>query len=687
MLISAIKLATAAILTVILAVAVDRFAEKEKFSKISYAEKQILIGLLFGAMAVLGTEWGISMNGAQVNCRDAAPLIAGLFFGGPAGIIAGIIGGVERWFAVLWGVGSFTRVACSVSTILAGIVAAFLRKYLFDGKRPNPVMSLFAGISIEVFHLSMVFFTNVPNAEKAINVVRVCTAPVLIANGAAVMLVSLVLGLISGGKNKGNENESGKKVSPLFKSIQNWLLAIILVAFVMVSGFMIAFESSLAASQVNDRLTAAMREVKADLSGKYAGVAIEDGFFVILDENKNVASASDNFPGNAVFPIDSVNFSNLPKDTVGKLEVNGVQYYYIDSISEGYEIAGFCTVDEAMFTGITSIYISLFNMILVFAVLFVAVYLLIKKSVLNQIVSIAGSLKKISEGNLQETVDVRSNVEFASLSDDINTTVDTLKRYIAEAEGRIDAELEFARNIQLSSLPNNFPAFPNRREFDIYARMNTAKEVGGDFYDFYFTDANVLNFLIADVSGKGIPAAMFMMRAKTVLRSIAGQGCEINDVFTEGNNLLCQGNDANMFVTAWQAAIDLKTGVMSFVNAGHNPPLVRHADGRFEFLKVHANLVLATMEGIKYIKHETSLVPGDIVFLYTDGVTEATNADNELYGEARLEKILNSRDFKDMKEICDTVKADVDSFVGEAPQFDDITMVAFIYKGMETKHE
>jgi sigma-B regulation protein RsbU (phosphoserine phosphatase) len=211
--------------------------------------------------------------------------------------------------------------------------------------------------------------------------------------------------------------------------------------------------------------------------------------------------------------------------------------------------------------------------------------------------------------------------------------------------------------------------------------MDTAKEVGGDFYDFYFVNEDTLAFLIADVSGKGIPAAMFMMNAKAVLKSYAESGLDVNKVFTLGNEKLCEGNDAGMFVTAWMGFLNTKTGEVTFANAGHNPPLVRHADGSFEYLKARAGFVLAGMEGVKYRKNELQLAPGDVIYLYTDGVTEATNINDELYGEDRLLALLNANKEASMEELCKLVKEDVFAFAGEAPQFDDITMLALKYCG------
>ena len=226
----------------------------------------------------------------------------------------------------------------------------------------------------------------------------------------------------------------------------------------------------------------------------------------------------------------------------------------------------------------------------VFGMLFIVVYFLIKKLIVDNMVKINRSLAKITNGNLDTVVDVRTNEKFASLSDDINSTVLTLKRYIAEAAARIDKELKFAKAIRHSAIPMVFPPYPAHGEFDIYATMDTAKEVGGDFYDFYFVGESKLGFLIADVSGKGIPAAMFMMTAKTLIKGYAESGKSVDEVFTIANAKLCESNEAGMFVTAWMGILDITTGLLEFANAGHNPPLVRHVDGRFEFLKSKSGL-------------------------------------------------------------------------------------------------
>ena len=409
----------------------------------------------------------------------------------------------------------------------------------------------------------------------------------------------------------------------------------------------------------------------------------QTGYIMILDGKLNVISAPESLVQKNLAQA-SPKVEMPDPDKTFNMTINKVDCRCRYEQAEGYYIFSVLPEDEAVQTRDTVVFINTFMEIIVFAILFALIYILIKRVVVNKLKRVNGSLTKITRGNLDEMVNVRSNEEFASLSDDINTTVETLKKYIAEASARIDEELELAKNIQASALPNIFPAFPKRKDFDIFASMTPAKEVGGDFYDFYITENDTLNFLIADVSGKGIPAAMFMMRARTELKTLTEAGRAIGEVFTNGNNSLCEGNDAGMFVTAWQAGIDLSNGHVRYANAGHNPPLVRHEGGKFEYLRTRAGFVLAGMDGVKYKMQELDLVPGDIIFLYTDGVTEATNGEKILFGEERLYEAINSREFDSMEELCKFVKGEVDTFVGDAPQFDDITMVAFKYIGVPT---
>ncbi len=265
-----------------------------------------------------------------------------------------------------------------------------------------------------------------------------------------------------------------------------------------------------------------------------------------------------------------------------------------------------------------------------------------------------------------------------------------LAAQMAAAEARIEADLSIAKSIQVSALPNTFPPFPERKDFELFASMNTAKEVGGDFYDFYMPEQDTLDFLIADVSGKGIPAAMFMMRGKTIIKALAENSQSPAEVFTDANEKLCEGNDAELFITAWIGFFDLKTGMVHVANAGHNPPVLIRG-GKAEYVILKPGLMLAGMDGTVYKDHTLQLQKGDILYLYTDGVTEAMDADENQYGEDRLLSLLSfgdnypapSGDNGIAGAVCGMVSADIERFVQGAEQSDDITMLCIRYLGEE----
>ncbi|MCZ3365280.1 MULTISPECIES: PP2C family protein-serine/threonine phosphatase [Methanobacterium] len=268
---------------------------------------------------------------------------------------------------------------------------------------------------------------------------------------------------------------------------------------------------------------------------------------------------------------------------------------------------------------------------------------------------------------------------FQKMAMDLEIYVKNLKSVTAEKE-RINTELNVAKKIQEDMLPRKFPAFPERNEFDVYAMNIPAKEVGGDFYDFFLIDEGHLAIVIADVSGKGVPAALFMVVAKTLIKNHAQLGKSPAEVFTAVNNQLCEGNDENMFVTAWMGILEIETGKFTYVNAGHNPPLLKHAGKNYVWLKSKPGFVLAGMEDINYHQNAIALEPGDRVYLYTDGVTEASNINDELFGDSRLLQIMNDKKDIGLKELVSYVKEKVDVFAGEREQFDDITMLVMEYK-------
>ena len=782
-----------ALLPVVLAWIYCELNKTKFFNKIPEAVKQVIYGVTFGGIAIYCTEFGVPYSGAQVNVRDAAVLIAGLVFGAPAGIIAGLLGGIERYFAVYWGVGTYTQIACSVSTAIAGFYSAALRKIMFDDRKPSWYLALVIGLVMEVFHMTMVFLTNMDDTEKAMTVVKTCTVVMVPANAISTMLGAFVAQIIDG------DFHMKKSQLSISQTIQRWLLISVAVMFVATTGFTYTMQTSITNEQVKNQLTQSIYDLVADVedtsarnllsitrgvedkigrynlpflcreygvaeisivnsegiitessnpeyvgfdmsSGeqaaeflcllgntqeyvqeygpitsspdiyrKYAGIKTEYGFLqvgygaeefqddiesevaiaaknkhigetgyiIIANKDLRVVSAPENHKHSR---ISDYGFDiSAEADVLNTGNIEGVDSFFIYSEAEGYYIVSVMPQEEGYKVRNVATYVNVFMQILAFAVLFAMIYNLIKVAVVASINRTNTALAKIIDGDLDEEVDVNTSAEFSELSNDINLTVGRLKDFIEEEKHRLEEEINYAKNIQENALPQTFP---NDNKYEIYALMEAAKGVGGDFYDFYKTTRHGVNFMIADVSGKGIPGAMFMMRAKAELHTLTETGIPVNEVFTYGNERLCQGNEAGMFVTAWEGNINLETGHVQFANAGHNPPVIMRTDGTVEFIRGKVGFVLAGMEGVQYKLQELDMQEGDIIFLYTDGVVEATNLDHELYGEDRLIECLKNVDKTvSMDYLCCEVIGDVGRFVGEAEQFDDITMLALRYKG------
>lgn len=301
------------------------------------------------------------------------------------------------------------------------------------------------------------------------------------------------------------------------------------------------------------------------------------------------------------------------------------------------------------------------------------------------ILKLKKDVEYISNGNLDYKATIIGNDEISELAGSFNEMTNSLKKYIEDIttltadRERIGAELNVATHIQKSMLPSIFPAFPNDKRFDIYATMNPAKEVGGDFYDFFKIDDKHIAIVVADVSGKGVPAALFMVIGKTLIKDHTKYNVNLSDTFYKVNNMLCESNSEDLFITAFEAVINIETGHMKYINAGHELPFI-YKNGVWTMENIKPGFVLAGMENMKFAGGEMFLNKGDKLFQYTDGVPEATNINNELYGIERLEKTLNKNLNKNMRELLPAIKSDIDKFVGEAPQFDDITMLGFELK-------
>jgi sigma-B regulation protein RsbU (phosphoserine phosphatase) len=308
-------------------------------------------------------------------------------------------------------------------------------------------------------------------------------------------------------------------------------------------------------------------------------------------------------------------------------------------------------------------------------------YYLISKLVNNPIKRLTSDVSMLALGNLDTRVEINSKDELGLLARAFNKMTSDLKKSIEESareraeKERIGAELNVAASIQASMLPCIFPPFPERTEFDLYASMLPAKEVGGDFYDFYFVDKDNLAVVIADVSGKGVPAALFMVITKTLIKNCSFCRSPKN-VLESVNKKLCESNEADMFVTVFMGFYNIPSGKFVYVNAGHNPPLTRKHGGGYDFLETEPGYVLGWMENAQYKEREITIEPGDVLYLYTDGVTEAMNGKDELFGEQRLVAALNANRDCPPGELLAAVKREVDNFADGTEQADDITMLA-----------
>lgn len=341
-------------------------------------------------------------------------------------------------------------------------------------------------------------------------------------------------------------------------------------------------------------------------------------------------------------------------------------------------------------TARTFIYLIVADVLLVVYIFAAAFFVYIKKYIVDPVSELNDSAQNMVahlESEEQFAIEIHSNDEIEELAESFKSMFTEVHDYIQQLEKvtkereRMGTELHVAKKIQAAMLPSIFPPFPQYKQFDIYASMSPAKEVGGDFYDFFMLDDTHLGIVMADVSGKGVPAALFMAISKTLLKQRTRVGDYPSEVLAEVNNTLCKNSKIDMFVTVWLGILNINTGKLTAANAGHEYPVIQRAGGQYELIKDRHGFVLAGMEDIKYRDYEIDLQSGDRLFLYTDGIPEATNANNELFGNERMLAALNSNTAADCKQVLTQVREHVDAFVQEAPQFDDMTMLCLEYRG------
>ncbi len=352
---------------------------------------------------------------------------------------------------------------------------------------------------------------------------------------------------------------------------------------------------------------------------------------------------------------------------------------FVKKMNNGMELI-ICIPKSEMFKDIDRFYLCI---VLVMLFLGLIIPMLLYVSMNNYIVKPIDKLIdiacKIGRGE-DIQIKIEKPEEFAQLASTFDLMTKDIKS-ITRERARINSELAVAKSIQAASLPGVFPPFPERTEFDIFASMDAAKKVGGDFYDFFFINENEFMFLIADVSGKGVPAALFMMKVKTLINNLSQIGYSPKQLMREVNAKVCETNKQGLFVTMLACIIDLSTGKMTLINCGHNPPLLKRKNKPYEFLKLSPNFPLGIFDDMDFELFETIMEPGDSIYTYTDGVTEATNASDETYGEAKLSDCLNKIEETNPSTVIQGVKDSVLQFTDSASQSDDITMLVFKYLG------
>ena len=803
-----LKMSAMTALYVLLTISIWMKVRKNGIGRLS----RVIIGLVYGLYCVLSTHFGVDYGHMLLNVRDAGPLAAGIFFHPVSGVIAGLIGGIERYIAgTFWQVGSYSRVACSVSTCLAGFLSVFVNVFILKRKKPSAIYAFFVGAVMEVFHMYAVFITHRNDIMMAYYVVKVCAAPMILFTACGLAACSVVLQIISGEWSNPMRRRD-KSETPISLRFQRWL--IVVTTSVLLVNFTISFavQTQIALSNGEDTLTDVADDIvdtyndvqetwksiveysetvaltnaevigrtlaRLDITSVDTGALLDrllDAFDVesitlISPEGKALFQAGKAPVMSALFedvligsrkrqsvslsihrvaacvssPVGMVQVTIDPEHLAEEMKLNGINdtlsHFHVgrdgtfdifqksgliiagthryetlslndsttisrhaeenmfidtlfkkrsmcrvDHIEDGSMLVVTLPLSEVYATRDSQIYEIALADILLFAAIYMLVSVLVQMIVVNNLQLVNASLSRITNGDLNEVVDVRKSSEFTSLSDDINQTVTALKGYIAAAEHRMEQELQFAATIQDSALPRNF-SFP-RDDIELFATMDPAKEVGGDFYDFFFVHGGKLALVIADVSGKGIPAALFMMRSKTAIRGLAESGNAPSEIFYKANITLCDGNDAEMFVTAWIGIIDLDTGHMICASAGHEYPVLMRKDGEYELMKDPHGLALAAMPGAKYRDYDIQLNSGDKLFVYTDGIPEAINENMEQYGCERLIRKLNAMKHNSMKELLPAVRDDISDFTGNAEQFDDITMLGFAYFGSAADSE
>ena len=506
----------------------------------------------------------------------------------------------------------------------------------------------------------------------------------MIASVGATVAVVLIEYLVHEHKKPDTQPAS----APIRKTFQKWLILLMTVSFFIVLVFMYRLLSEQDSQNARLLLREKSRDIARQVSLSKVGEYYADlqfgnsGYVILLEDGVVKKSGKSQLEGMTAEQL-GIDSESLSLRKMFIISIDGVRGACTLNKSNDIFVLAFLPETEIYAERNRNASLLLAELLLIFVIIFFAVALVVRENVVRKIVDVNDSLAKIRAGDLEERVDVAKNTEFAELSLGINNTVDVLKETMDEIALRNHKELEFAREVQRSVLPRYDEFVSYGMPFEICGDMKAAREVGGDFYDYFLIGDDKIGFVIADVSGKGIPAALLMMTAKTLVKNVVLGSQNPTEALDYANKQLCINNEKSMFVTLWLGILDFKDGVLEFANAAHNPPILKKA-GQPSFYMDHKkykrSLMLGAMEETIYRNNRISFESGDLLFLYTDGVTEATNKNEELYGEERLQRCIEKNYTLSPEELMKAVHEDIDRFVDGAEQFDDITMVVLKMK-------
>ena len=484
----------------------------------------------------------------------------------------------------------------------------------------------------------------------------------------------------NGKEDAGETDMTGQGSRPIRKTFHKWLFLFMVMTFF----FMLVFLYSLFTKQDRQHAQALLQGEANLITGRLEAYGTDaagenltfglDGTVILAKDDMIIASGlrsleverlSDLCPG----------YDKIQKNTITDMVVNAVTGMGMIKEVNGITAVFFIPESEIYSGRDQTLAYLLFGLLVLFMMLFLIISATVQRNVVQRIQVVNRGLGQIRAGNLNEKVDVKGNTEFEELSLGINTTVDALKETMREIAEKNRQEMEFAREVQNSALPSGSLA---GRGFEVLGSMQAAKDVGGDFYDYFLIGEDKLGIVVADVSGKGVPAALFMMTAKTLIKNFVLGGKTPAEALRFANVQLCENNEKGMFVTVWLGILDLTDGRMEFANAAHNPPLLKKDGEPFQYMdykKYRRGLVLGGLEETQYRNNEIFLSQGDVLFLYTDGVTEAANRDLKLYGEERLKACMEANYKLAPEVLLRAVRSDIDDFAAGMEQYDDITMV------------